>query len=231
MVFLPLADHNRLRTIRFQTVTVLLIAACTIVYLWQSSLSEEAEARAVYALGMIPSVLIGHDSLPPEIAVVPAPATVITSMFLHGGWLHLAGNMLYLWIFGDNVEDELGHGRYLLFYLLCGVVAALAQAAAAPMSDVPTVGASGAIAGVLGAYLVRHPFARVTVLAFILLIELPALIVIGLWFLLQFMNGVLDQGGEGAGGGVAWWAHIGGFIAGALLITVMRPKRPLSPWS
>jgi len=230
MVFLPLADHNRLRTINFQTVTVLLIAACTIVFLWQESLTEEGAVRAIYALGMIPSVLFGQDQLPPSLAVVPAPATLVTSMFLHGGWLHLAGNMLYLWIFGDNVEDELGHGRFFLFYLLCGVIAALAQAIAAPTSDAPTVGASGAIAGVLGAYLVRHPFARVTVLAFVVLIELPALIVIGGWIVLQFMNGVLDQGGEGPGGGVAWWAHIGGFVAGALLINIMRPRR-LAPWT
>jgi membrane associated rhomboid family serine protease len=231
MVFLPLADHNRLRTIRFQYVTVLLIAACTVVFLWQSSLSQEGEIRAIYALGMIPSVLFGYDQLPPSVEVVSPPVTLVTSMFLHGGWLHLAGNMLYLWIFGDNVEDELGHGRFLLFYLLCGVIAALVQAVAAPSSDVPTVGASGAIAGVLGGYLVRHPFARVTVLAFIVLIELPALIVIGLWFVLQFISGVLDQGGEGPAGGVAWWAHVGGFIAGALLINLLRRSRRLGPWT
>jgi membrane associated rhomboid family serine protease len=230
MVFLPLADHNRLRTIRFQYATVALIAACTLVFLWQESLTEDGAVRAIYAFGMIPSVLFGQDQLPPAVAVVPAPATLVTSMFLHGGWLHLGGNMLFLWIFGDNVEDELGHGRYLVFYLLCGVIAALAQAVAAPSTDAPTVGASGAIAGVLGGYLVRHPLARVTVLAVVVLIELPALIVIGGWIFLQFMNGVLDQGGEGPGGGVAWWAHVGGFAAGALLINVMRPRR-LAPWS
>ena len=230
MVFLPLADRNRLRSIKFQMVTVLLIVACTVVFLWQSSLTDIEAVRAFYALGMVPSVLFGYDTLPPSIVVVPAPLTILTSMFLHGGILHLAGNMLFLWIFGDNVEDELGHGRFLLFYLVCGAAAALTQAIAAPTSDIPTVGASGAIAGVLGAYLVRHPLARVTVLAFIVLIELPAMIVIGLWFFLQFMNGLLDQGGEGPGGGVAWWAHVGGFIAGAILINIMRPRR-LSPWS
>jgi membrane associated rhomboid family serine protease len=230
MVFLPLADHNRLRSIDFQTVTVLIIVACTVVFLWQQSLGEEAGVRAIYAFGMIPSVLFGFDRLPPDVAVISPPLTVITSMFLHGGWLHLIGNMLYLWIFGDNVEDELGHGRYVLFYLLCGVAAALTQAAVAPTSDIPTVGASGAIAGVLGGYVIRHPFARVTVLAFIVLIELPALVVIGFWILLQFMNGVLDQGGVGPGGGVAWWAHIGGFVAGVILINIMRPRR-LAPWS
>jgi membrane associated rhomboid family serine protease len=230
MVFLPLADRNRLRSIRFQMVTVLLIVACTVVFLWQSSLSEMEAIRAFYGLGMVPSVLFGYDELPPGFAMVPAPLTVLTSMFLHGGVLHLAGNMLFLWIFGDNVEDELGHGRFLLFYLLCGAAAALTQAIVAPTSAVPTVGASGAIAGVLGAYFVRHPLASITVLAFIVLIELPALIVIGLWFVLQFLNGVFDQGGEGPGGGVAWWAHVGGFVAGAILINVMRPRR-LSPWS
>ena len=231
MVFLPLGDRNRLRTIRFQVVTVLLIGACVLVYLWQSTLSEMGAIRAFYALGMVPSVLFGYDRLPPDVAVVSPPLTVLTSMFLHGGFLHLAGNMLYLWIFGDNVEDELGHGRFLVFYLVCGAVAALAQAVTAPQSDIPTVGASGAIAGVLGGYLVRHPLASVTVLAFVVLIELPALIVIGLWFVLQFMNGLLDQGGEGPGGGVAWWAHVGGFVAGAILINVMRPRRRPSPWS
>src|SRR5574338_929758 len=123
MVFLPLADHTRLRPISFQYVTVALIAACVVVFLWQESLTDERAVRAIYAFGMIPSVLFGHDQLPPAVAVVPPPATLVTSMFLHGGWLHLGGNMLFLWIFGDNVEDELGHGRYLLFYLLCGAIA------------------------------------------------------------------------------------------------------------
>jgi len=224
MVFLPLADHNRLRSIDFQTVTVLIIVACTVVFLWQQSLGEEAGVRAIYAFGMIPSVLFGFDRLPPDVAVISPPLTVITSMFLHGGWLHLIGNMLYLWIFGDNVEDELGHGRYVLFYLLCGVAAALTQAAVAPTSDIPTVGASGAIAGVLAGYMVLFPRARVLTLIFIIiiirLVYLPASLFIGVWFALQLLSAFA---GAGAGSGVAFVAHVGGFVAGFVLVKLMGP--------
>ena len=141
-------------------------------------------------------------------------------MFLHGGWLHFLGNMLYLWIFGDNVEDRLGHGRFLLFYLGCGATAALGQAATNPSSVVPMVGASGAIAGVMGAYFVLFPYSRVLTAVFIVffmdLIEIPAIFFLGIWFLMQFFSGVGSLGAGTASGGVAFWAHIVGFAVGAL---------------
>ena len=169
--------------------------------------------------------------------VVSAVLTLFTSMFLHGGWLHLIGNMWYLWIFGDNVEDRLGHGRYVLFYLGGGLVATLAQYAAAPTSPVPTVGASGAIAAVLGAYAVTYPRARVvTIIPLFLfwpIVVLPALVVLGLWFVFQFFSGALALAWS-APGGVAWWAHIGGFLFGMLAMKLLAPRRPaptLAAWS
>jgi rhomboid family protein len=155
--------------------------------------------------------------------VVPADLTwpsIVTSMFLHGGWLHVLGNMLYLWIFGDNVEDRMGHGRFLLFYLGCGAAASLGQAALTPSSVVPMVGASGAIAGVMGAYFVLFPQSRVLTAVFIVffmdLIEIPAIFFLGIWFLMQFFSGVGSIGADSASGGVAFWAHVVGFAAGVL---------------
>ena len=151
-------------------------------------------------------------------------------MFLHGGWLHLGGNMLYLWIFGDNVEDKLGHIRYLAFYIVCGLAASILHVFVDSTSIVPTVGASGAIAGVLGAYLLLFPRARVVTLipifVFIQVAELPALLVLGFWFVMQFFNGLMSLGYQTAGmGGVAWWAHIGGFVAGLALVIPLRKFR------
>jgi membrane associated rhomboid family serine protease len=157
---IPLRDDNPSNSTPFVTYTC--IALCVLAFLWQFSLGEGGQ-RAIYALGVIPAVLLGDAQLPPELAVVPPSVTVLTSMFMHGGWMHLIGNMLYLWIFGDNVEDSMGHGRYLVFYVLCGVAAALAQALPEPNSEIPMVGASGAISGVLGAYVLLHPHARVLV--------------------------------------------------------------------
>ena len=235
---IPLHDDNP-TTIK-PVVTVGIIAAATAVFLWQITLPEDEQLRVVYGLGLVPAVLFGERALPPEIAMIPAEATVLTSMFLHGGLLHLAGNMLYLWIFGNNVEDALGHGRFILFYLLCGVAAAFAQIASDPGSDVPMIGASGAIGGVLGAYLLLFPHAQVMVLIplgiFTRLVYVPALLVLGLWFVLQFVQGALAP--ASGGGGVAFWAHIGGFVAGAALILIMRrPGVPLfgaarhRPWA
>ncbi len=162
--------------------------------------------------------------------VVSATIPLFSSLFLHGGWLHLIGNMLYLWVFGDNVEDKLGHGRFIFFYLLCGVIASLVHVAMDPHSPIPTIGASGAISGVLGAYLLLFPKARVLTLIpifiFLQVAELPALIVLGLWFVLQFVNGMMSIGMDTAGmGGVAWWAHIGGFAAGMVLVLPLRKYR------
>ncbi len=212
----------------FPYVTLGLIAINVVVFLYQLSLHFESPPAAealVQTFGSIPlrtqRALAGHYPLAEGLA------PLFTSMFLHGGVLHLLGNMWFLWIFGDNVEDELGHGTYLGFYLGCGLVASLAQFAADPSSTVPAVGASGAISGVMGAYVVRFPWARIVMLVPIVIIfftvEVPALFMLVYWFLIQFMSGAASAGDPSAGG-VAWWAHIGGFVAGAILIW-SRPKR------
>jgi membrane associated rhomboid family serine protease len=225
---IPLKDDNPTRSVPFLTYG--LIASCVLVFLWQLSLGDRMQAT-FFAYGLIPDVLLGDARLPPELAKIPAWMTVFTSMFLHGGWMHLIGNMLYLWIFADNVEDDLGHGRFIVFYLLCGVAAALAQALPDPGSQIPMVGASGAISGVLGAYMLRHPRARVLVLVplgFIThLVKLPAMLVLGLWFAMQLLSELLAP--EGAG--VAFRAHIGGFVAGVVLLPVFyRRRRKRSGW-
>lgn len=222
-MLIPLKDTNPLRRIRFQYVTVALIAACAGVFLWQVSLGTEGGQRAVYQFGTIPATILGDRYLNPEIAVIPPELTLITSMFLHGGWMHIIGNMLFLWVFGDNVEDSMGHGRFLFFYLLCGVAAALAHVFTNAESAIPTIGASGAVSGVLGAYLVLHPKAQVLTLLLRIIVTLPAVVVLGLWIGLQFFNAWMTAG-DATGGGVAWWAHIGGFVVGAVLIIPFRHK-------
>ncbi len=211
---IPLKDANP--TERFPVVTVLLIALNIAVFLYQLSLGAGPRSESfVAAFALIPSRLLQH-GIPA--GQVPAVATVFTSMFLHGGPMHVGGNMLYLWIFGNNVEDAMGRVRFIVFYLLCGAVASLSHAVLNAGSPVPMIGASGAVSGVLGAYLLLYPRARVLTLFslgfFFRLIEVPALAVLGLWFLLQFANAVLAPGA----GGVAWVAHVGGFLAGLALI-------------
>ncbi len=221
---IPLHDDNP-TSIR-PLVTIALIVACTLVFLWQVSLPAQQAQAAVYAFGMIPAVLFGDAELPPDLVTVPAAVSLITSMFLHGGWLHLIGNMLYLWIFGNNVEDSMGHGRFIAFYLLCGIAAALTQAVQDPSSTVPMIGASGAIGGVLGGYVMLFPHARILVLmpvgVIFFTLRVPALVVLGIWFALQFL---LSTMGAGVPGGVATWAHVGGFVAGLILIVPFRDKR------
>jgi membrane associated rhomboid family serine protease len=215
---IPLRDENPVAATPF--VTWALLAACVLIFLWQISLGEPGFHRVLFTLGVIPAVLLGHAQLPPEVAVVPPAATVLTSMFLHGGWLHLAGNMLYLWVFGDNVEERMGRLRFLLFYLVCGVAAVFAQALPAPETRVPMIGASGAISGVLGAYLLLFPRARVRVLVLVpmrpvlKIIRMPAVWVLGLWFGVQLIASLTATAGEG---GVAFRAHLGGFVAGFVL--------------
>ena len=225
MFFIPLYDDNPTR--RLPVVTMALIALCILVFGWQMSLGPRAGDLAIYSYGVIPAVLFGYAELPDQLQAVPAWATPVTSMFMHGGLLHLAGNMLYLWIFGNNVEDSMGRGRFVLFYLLCGIAAALAQSITEPLSEVPMLGASGAIGGVLGAYLLLHPRANVRVffwfLIIVRLLNIPAIIVLGFWFAGQVLSGVATPT-DGDGGGVAFWAHIGGFVAGAALIPFF--KRP-----
>jgi membrane associated rhomboid family serine protease len=222
---IPLRDENPTWTRPIVTYGV--IGLCVAVFLWQASLGQSGGEAAVYALGFIPAVVFGSDELPASLAWIPAPATVFTSMFLHGGLLHLGGNLLYLWIFGDNIEDRMGHGRFVLFYVLCGIAAALAQAVPDPGSRVPMIGASGAISGVLGAYAVLYPNVRVLVAipVFVVLYtpRLPAIWVLGLWFVGQLLSSMALE----SGAGVAFRAHVGGFVAGALLIHVFaRGRRP-----
>jgi len=224
----PISDDNPRRNLT-PYVNYGLIAACVVVFLWQVSQGQRGEEIGIYQFGMIPARLIGGKELPPELVLVPAWATIFTSMFMHGGWLHLGGNMLYFWIFGDNVEDSMGHVRYLIFYLLCGTAAALTQALIDTTSTAPMVGASGAIAGVLGAYILLHPGATIRVLIFlgffITFVHIRAWIVLGIWFGLQLLNGLAASAGKP---GVAFWAHIGGFIAGLAFISFFkRPEIPV----
>ena len=219
---IPLHDDNP--TSIFPVVTIVFIAMCVAVFFWELSLGPATE-QAFYSYGAIPAVVVGDKLLPPQVAVIPAWMTVFTSMFMHGGWMHIIGNMLYLWIFGNNVEDAMGHTRFVVFYLVCGIAAFLAHAWIDVNSQVPTVGASGAISGVLGAYLLLHPRARVLVaipLGFIIhTTRLPAGIVLAFWFILQLLNTVVASGETG----VAWGAHVGGFIAGMALIPFFKYRR------
>ena len=220
---IPLHDDNPTRT--FPYLTIAIIALCVLVYLWQATLGPRGGEAVIYSLGVIPAVLLHKVQLNPELVVVPASATIFTSMFLHGGFMHLAGNMLYLWIFGNNIEDAMGKIRFILFYFICGTAAVFGQVLQDPSSQIPMVGASGAISGVLGAYLLLYPHARVLVLIplwfYVELIRLPAGWVLGFWFVLQLLSSAFTKSG---GGGVAFYAHIGGFITGMLLVPVMKRK-------
>jgi rhomboid family protein len=223
MLALPLYDDNP-RT-RLPVVTGGLIAACSVVFLWQLGLDDAASEDVSFTYGMVPAVLFGYAELPTGLQAVPTWTTLLTSMFLHGGLVHLLGNMLYLWIFGKGVEMALGPARFLMFYLLCGVAAALTQALTDPAAEVPMIGASGAIAGTLGAYLILHPRANVIVLVWILifvrLISFPAMLLLGIWFALQLLSALSMDPGEP---GVAFWAHVGGFVVGIALVLLMRPR-------
>ena len=208
---IPLKDDNP--TSGRPLVTYFLIAACVLIFLIQFSSESYRSGQLFYSYGLIPSVLMGHNQLPMDLYAVPAYLTIFSSMFMHGGFMHLIGNMLYMWIFADNIEDNLGPLKFLVFYLLAGIGAAMTQVFMDTHSQIPMVGASGAIGGVLGAYLINHPNARVLVLIpfgfFSQLIKIRALYVLGFWFILQFIS---------SGGGIAYAAHIGGFVSGMILI-------------
>jgi len=200
-------------------VTVFIIAVNVLVFLYMVMLDSYTQNDFIAAYALIPARL--------------NLSALLTSMFLHGGWMHLIGNMWFLWIYGDNVEDVLGHGKYLVFYLICGVVAAIAQYLISPFSRVPILGASGAIAGVMGAYLIKFPHSRILTLIpiffFWTTIEIPAIVILVYWFLLQFLSGVGSIGySQASQGGVAFFAHVGGFIAGMVLIAVMGTKERYS---
>ncbi len=225
---IPIKDSIPSRT--YPIVNIVLIVVNSIAFLYELSLGNRIEqffrvfavvpARYYWAIteGRAEQIIYYPDLWMP----------LFTSMFLHGGWLHLIGNMLYLWVFGDNVEDRLGHLRYLVFYLLCGLIASGAHILSSPTSRIPSLGASGAIAGVLGAYILLYPHSRVLVLfpffIFVEFFEVPAFIFLGIWFLQQFLLGTLSLAETAQTGGVAWWAHIGGFLAGIATVYLFAKR-------
>ena len=220
---IPLKDDNP--TSGKPTVTYFIIGICILVFFMQLGSQSYRTGQLFYSYGLIPSVLMGHDQLPMDLYVVPAYLTIFSSMFMHGGFMHLIGNMLYMWIFADNIEDNLGSRNFVIFYLLSGIGAAMAQVLMDTHSQIPMIGASGAIGGVLGAYLINHPNAKVLVLIpfgfFSQLIKIKALYVLGFWFVLQFINSSMMSS---QGGGVAYAAHIGGFVSGIILILFINKK-------
>ena len=215
---IPLKDDNP--TSSKPIVTYFIIGLCVLVFLMQLGSQSYRTGQLFYSYGLIPSVLMGHGQLPMDVYIVPAYITIFSSMFMHGGFMHIIGNMLYMWIFADNIEDDVGSKKFIIFYLLSGIGAAMTQVLMDTHSQVPMVGASGAIGGVLGAYLINHPKAKVLVLIpfgfFSQLIKIRALYVLGFWFILQFIS---------QGGGVAYAAHIGGFVSGIILILFFNKKR------
>jgi len=225
MLPIPLTDHIRRRT--FWAITLLLIVTNFWAFFIELSLGPHLN-RFILLNGLIPARYSEHSffTLPPRLTVAP----IFISMFLHGGWLHILGNMLFLFVFGRSIEDRFGHFPFLLLYLSSGVAAAVVQIAVSPGSRVPTIGASGAIAGVLGAYFICYPRARITTLIPLFIIfftvQVPALLLLGYWFLIQFVAGFqMLSIQSAASGGVAWWAHIGGFLWGALLALIIPSQR------
>jgi membrane associated rhomboid family serine protease len=220
----PISDDNPRHLTPYVCWT--LIGINIAVFLWQVSLGTAGGERAVYMLGFIPARFFGAAELAPELDALSPSLTILSSMFMHGGWLHLGSNMLYLWIFGDNIEDSMGHGRFLVFYLLCGAAAAMAQGLIDPASTIPMIGASGAISGVLGGYILLHPGATIRVLIFlgffVTVAHVPALLVLGIWFALQLFSGFATPT---EGGGVAFWAHVGGFVAGFVLVSFFKRRQ------
>ncbi|HYQ47545.1 MAG TPA: rhomboid family intramembrane serine protease [Thermodesulfovibrionales bacterium] len=217
----PYKDDNPSNT--FPAVTIGIIVLNVVVFILQVFSARDGQ-QIVYSYGAIPHNIISMRSTQP---IHPA-LTLFTSMFMHGGLFHIFGNMLYLWIFGNNIEDRLGHFRFILFYLFCGIAAAMLHALTAPESAVPMIGASGAISGVLGAYVLLFPYARIHTIIFlgffVQTVRIPALIVIGFWAIIQIVSGLTAQGLERQEG-VAWFAHVGGFIAGLLSIKLWQPRR------
>ncbi len=218
---IPFKDDNPTSTFPFITIAFIVLN----IFIFFLQLTSSTDPRdQVYYFGAIPHFLLTFSSTQP----INPFGTVFTSMFMHGGLLHLGTNMLFLWIFGNNIEDQLGHFKFIIFYLLCGVIAAYSHALSGPSSMVPMIGASGAVSGVLGAYLLLFPKARVHTLIFlgfyIQVLRLPAVIVIGFWIVIQFINGLISKGSANHGG-VAWFAHIGGFIAGMILIRLFISRK------
>ncbi|XOV82689.1 MAG: rhomboid family intramembrane serine protease [bacterium] len=218
-MFLPLYDRNPLKIVPYQRVTVSLIALNVLIFVWQLTLSTQATHSFVLGYGMVPAVLFDQVALPAEVIRVPAEVSLLTSMFLHADIWHLLGNMLFLWVFGDNIEDAMGHLRFAIFYFLCGLLAGIAHAVTEADSLAPLIGASGAVAGVMGAYIILHPKVKVLALVFSRIpVYLPARWLLIGWVLFQFV--ALTTSEES----VAWWAHIGGFAAGMALIPLFKHR-------
>ena len=219
---IPISDEGG-RIKRFPIVTIAIIALNVVVFLYEEfGLSDRQLQQFVMQFGVVPLEITRGQDRPPFLPPgLPIQFTVLSSMFMHGGWLHIIGNMLYLWVFGDNIEEAMSPLGFLVFYLVCGAAAALSHVLLDPLSSVPTIGASGAVAGVLGSYLLLHPGNRVNCLLilgiFIRVIQLPAFAVLGFWFIMQLFSGVGSIGADEVGG-VAYWAHVGGFVAGFILM-------------
>ncbi|GBD98676.1 rhomboid family protein [bacterium BMS3Abin07] len=215
---IPYKDDNPAETFPFVTIGIVVLNVLAFI---AEYLNPGGMKYVVYKYGAIPSEMLSFR--------IGAILNVFYSMFLHGGFFHIAGNMLYLWIFGNNIEDRLGHLRFAVFYLLCGVVAAFGHALSAPSASIPMIGASGAISGILGAYLLLYPHAKVHTLIFfgffVQIVRLPAVFVIGFWAVIQLVNAIISKGMLNQGGGVAWFAHIGGFLFGLIMIRFWIPKR------
>ncbi len=222
---IPLKDENPTQIIPI--VNIFLISANISVFIYQNYFVSGGSESLFFSLGCIPYEFTHFVDIAPP-ALIPVPLTVFTAMFMHGGWIHLLGNMLFLWVFGDNIEDLLGHAKYFFFYIVCGIAASLFHILTNIDSQIPSVGASGAIAGVLGAYVFLFPTARIKTLLilviFIQVVRIPAIILLGYWILIQVLSGLAEFGSK-AGSGIAWFAHIGGFITGFIIIIIFRKRR------
>lgn len=219
---IPIRDKNPSGT--FPYITIGIIVINVLIFLYELSLDSEL-GEFIMKYAVVP-LKIKHYSQYPDLTFASISFPFVSSMFLHGGFIHLIGNMWYLWIFGDNIEDKLGHFKFFGFYILCGIIALSVHVLFNSQSDIPCIGASGAIAGVLGAYMVTFPYARIVTIVplfvFIQVIELPAMVVLGFWFVIQFFNGATSITASTSGAGVAWWAHIGGFAAGIIIFYIIR---------
>lgn len=230
-MFLPIGDDIERDAAPFQFSTIIMFGICLAVFGWQFSLKDpQIYYDAIMTFGLTPAAILGNYQLPPHLALIPPELTLFTSMFIHADIMHFAGNMLFLWTFGSSLEEATGHIRFVILFLLCGLGAGIGQALVDPSSTIPMVGASGAISGVMGAYLLVYPFSRVRVMILVgfrfPVINVPALVVIGLWIALQIWEMLAANAAIAAGtadeGGVAWTAHVGGFVTGMLLIMVLR---------
>ncbi len=224
-MFIPVGDDIEREVAPIPFSTIVFFGVCMTVFGYQFSLEPELYNRFFHSFGLVPAALFYDTRLPAGTAVIPPELTLVTSMFVHGDFMHFIGNMIYLWVFGISVEEATGHFRFVVFYMLCGLAAGICQALVDPNSLVPSVGASGAISGILGAYILVYPYQRVRILFFLgyrfAIFHLPALVVIGLWIVMQLWS-MMSADPTAQGGGVAWTAHVGGFAAGMILIVFFK---------